>query len=212
MITNIKRRRVIVETPFAGNRERNAAYLKAAMKDCTDRGEAPFASHMLYTQFLDDDIPEERRAGMEAGFVWGDVAEACVVYGDFGVSDGMVEGMAQAMKRCQSIERRMLPDFKWGGCEGKEPNMSDTSGDVNGDVIRHDIGSVIRRLREGDCVWRKGWYDRRYLKLYVKGLLTPMTQEYIVICAENDDVLPWTASQADLLAQDWCVGMVSETS
>lgn len=108
-----RRRRVIVESPFKGDRARNVAYLKAAMKDCIDRGEAPFASHMLYTLFLDDDVPEERRAGMEAGFAWGEVGELRVAYTDFGISDGMTEGLEEGAKLGQQVETRTLPDFKW---------------------------------------------------------------------------------------------------
>ncbi len=55
-------RRVIIESPFAASNgysvEENLAYLRAAMRDCLKRGEAPFASHGLYTQpgVLDDDV------------------------------------------------------------------------------------------------------------------------------------------------------------
>lgn len=39
---------VVVESPYAGDVERNLRYLRAAMADCLARGEAPFASHGLY--------------------------------------------------------------------------------------------------------------------------------------------------------------------
>lgn len=42
------------------------------MLDALDRGEAPYASHLLYTQMLDDTIPAERELGIKAGFAWGD--------------------------------------------------------------------------------------------------------------------------------------------
>lgn len=41
-------RRVIVESPYAGDVIRNVEYARAAMRDCLQRGEAPFASHLLY--------------------------------------------------------------------------------------------------------------------------------------------------------------------
>lgn len=49
-------RRVIVESPYAGDIERNMRYLRACLADCLRRGEAPFASHAIYTQpgVLDD--------------------------------------------------------------------------------------------------------------------------------------------------------------
>ena len=43
---------VIVESPYAGDVAANVEYARAAVADCLRRGEAPFASHLLYT--LDD--------------------------------------------------------------------------------------------------------------------------------------------------------------
>lgn len=91
-------RRVIIESPFAGDIERNLRYLRACMDDCRKRGEAPFASHALYTQpgVLDDTNPEERTEGIEMGFAWRHVADATVVYKDLGVSRGMTYGIKAA--------------------------------------------------------------------------------------------------------------------
>lgn len=52
-------------------------------------GGAPFAAHLFYPEFLDDDSPEEREAGMECGDAWTAVADAAVVYVGEGVSSGM---------------------------------------------------------------------------------------------------------------------------
>src|SRR5258706_58253 len=91
-------RRVVIESPFAGDVARNLKYVRAAMRDCLMRGEAPFASHALYTQpgVLDDDTPADRKLGMEAGFAFRPVAEATVVYTDLGVTPGMEAGIKDA--------------------------------------------------------------------------------------------------------------------
>ena len=91
-------RLVIVESPYAGDIARNLAYARACMADCLARGEAPYASHLLYTQpgVLDDDKPVERAWGMAAGFAWGERADATVVYMDLGTSAGMVAGIERA--------------------------------------------------------------------------------------------------------------------
>ena len=49
-------RKVILESPYAGDVETNLRNARAAMRDCLLRGEAPYASHLLYTQpgVLDD--------------------------------------------------------------------------------------------------------------------------------------------------------------
>lgn len=84
------------------------------MADCFRRGEAPFASHLLYTQsgILDDNNPAERRQGMEAGFLWGAAADTTVVYTDLGVTDGMVTGIADANASGRRVEYRKLPDWE----------------------------------------------------------------------------------------------------
>lgn len=103
-------RRVIIESPYAGDIERNTEYLRACLRDCLLRGEAPFASHGLYTQpdVLRDDEPGERTLGIRAGFEWRASAEATVVYTDLGISPGMEYGIADAKAINQTIEYRRL--------------------------------------------------------------------------------------------------------
>lgn len=94
-------KKVEIESPYAGNVERNITYARRCMADSLKRGEAPLASHLLYTQpgILDDSLPEERKLGMEAGKVWSKEAELIVFYVDYGWSSGMEWGKEQA-ERC----------------------------------------------------------------------------------------------------------------
>lgn len=101
-------RLVVVESPLAGDVEKNVAYARAAMADCFARGEAPFASHILYPGTLDDLNPADRKLGMTAGFEWAARADARVVYADRGVSFGMAEGIQHAASIGQVIEYRYL--------------------------------------------------------------------------------------------------------
>ena len=106
-------RRVILESPYAGDVEANVAYARAALRDSLTRGEAPIASHLLYTQpgVLNDDIPEERTLGIEAGLAWGAEAAATVVYCDRGISRGMQYGIDRAKREGRPVEWRYLnPD------------------------------------------------------------------------------------------------------
>ncbi len=104
-------RLVIVESPYAGDFEHHVAYARAAMRDCLARGEAPYASHLLYTQpgVLRDHDPAERRLGIEAGLAWGKAAEATVVYDDLGISPGMQQGIDRAVAAGRVVEFRWLP-------------------------------------------------------------------------------------------------------
>lgn len=109
-------RKVIVETPFKAknqaDQERNRRYLFDAMRDCFIRDEAPFASHRLYTECLDDGDPAERSLGIEAGLVWGACADATVVYDDLGISSGMVLGIKRAQEQGRPVEYRYLAGWE----------------------------------------------------------------------------------------------------
>lgn len=101
---------VIIESPYAGDVERNLRYLRACMRDSILRGEAPYASHGLYTQpgVLRDDLPEERKLGIEAGFVWRSLARFTAVYVDLGVTQGMRMGIEHALDAGGVVVERSL--------------------------------------------------------------------------------------------------------
>jgi len=116
-------RRVTVESPFRtttlklpGNRElvieeaENVTYARACMNDCLMRGEAPFASHLLYTQrgILDDTIPRERDLGIRAGLEYKRGTDATVVYTDRGVTEGVLWGIRFAHEIDHPVEYRAL--------------------------------------------------------------------------------------------------------
>jgi hypothetical protein len=111
---------VIVESPYSGDIETNIQYAQEAMQDCLKRGEAPFLSHLLYTQvpkvgFVSDgDKKHEligRDAAMKAGWAWGAKADKTVVYADLGMSNGMTAGIKAAEKAGRPVEFRSLE--KW---------------------------------------------------------------------------------------------------
>ncbi len=83
-------KRVILESPYAGDVEKNLAYAREALKHSLSCGESPLASHLLYTQVLDDASPNERLLGIEAGYDWLHVAQGAVFYMDLGLSPGMI--------------------------------------------------------------------------------------------------------------------------
>ena len=93
---------VIIESPFGRNPDgskctpeqyaRNTVYARRCLKDSLDRGESPFAGHLLYTQVLDDTVLEDRMRGMAAAAAWRSNADGCVVYVDYGVTTGMRSG------------------------------------------------------------------------------------------------------------------------
>lgn len=98
-------KRVILESPYRGHGETageirsrtdwNVVYARACIRDCLFRGEAPIASHLLFTQpgVLRDEVANERALGIAAGLAWFPVAECSVYYTDHGWSSGMLSAL-----------------------------------------------------------------------------------------------------------------------
>lgn len=108
-------KRVILESPYQGGLLRrwlNVRFARACMRDCLMRGEAPLASHLLYTQrgVLNDDVPDERELGIDAGHAWIGSAEAMVIYIPRGgrITPGMDVGIKRAKEHGIAIEYRRL--------------------------------------------------------------------------------------------------------
>lgn len=100
---------IILESPYAGDIERNIEYARKCIKDCLIRDESPIASHLLFTQkgILNDAIPEERQLGIDAGLAWKKVAEMQVFYIDYGMSGGMK--YAESISDLPKEYRKILP-------------------------------------------------------------------------------------------------------
>lgn len=96
---NYNMKKVIIESPYAGNVERNIKYARKCVRHSLSMGEAPIASHLLYTQdgILDDTIPQERELGINAGLAWREVAELHIFYVDYGISKGMQYALEYAL-------------------------------------------------------------------------------------------------------------------
>ena len=117
-------RLVIIESPYAGDIETHVKYARRCVKDSLSRGEAPLASHLLYTQdgILDDSDPDERLLGIRAGLAWYGYADACVVYEDYGVTNGMMLGKLEALRFGLKIETRLIGrnPLKWLGLKPRK--------------------------------------------------------------------------------------------
>ncbi|AMM43695.1 hypothetical protein FDG95_gp130 [Pectobacterium phage vB_PcaM_CBB] len=111
-----KNKLVILESPFAATNgytvQENIEYARKCVRHSLSLGEAPIASHLLYTQdgILDDNIPEERQWGIDAGLAWKEVAHGSVVYTDRGISKGMEYGIAAAIAAGLTVEYRSIEE------------------------------------------------------------------------------------------------------
>lgn len=107
---------VYLESPYAENKkdgisiEEHVEYAQRCTLDSIKRGESPYVSHLLLTQpnILKDHFPEEREKGIKAGNTWKMLAKKTVVYTDYGISDGMEEGLEVSEEIDQVVEYRCI--------------------------------------------------------------------------------------------------------
>ena len=104
--------RVIIESPYTARTSQglilNRNYLRLCILDSIDRGEAPWAGHGFYTQYLNDRSERDRILGIRLSQSWLFPASRVAVYTDFGISDGMNLGIALALRVGIPVEYRTL--------------------------------------------------------------------------------------------------------
>ncbi len=104
-------KRICIESPLSGDFAKNIEYARRCMRYVLDLGHAPFVSHLLYTQVLDDRDPEQRKRGLEAGLAMGDSCdERWFFTRDGELSRGMALAWDRARKRQQTHSAHELPE------------------------------------------------------------------------------------------------------
>lgn len=103
-------KRVMIESPFAGDVAANSRYARACMMDSLARGEAPLAGHLLWTQVLHDARADERAQGLDCCLSWLFAAELVAVYTDRGVSPGMARAIEAAISTGMPVVWRRLEE------------------------------------------------------------------------------------------------------
>lgn len=68
------------------------------------------------------------------------------------------------------------------------------------------IGWAIKQMRDGQRVQRAGWNGKgMWLGLQVPDEHSKMGLPYVYMSTVDGRLVPWLASQTDLLAEDWSV-------
>lgn len=71
-------------------------------------------------------------------------------------------------------------------------------------MTQFSFSRAIELLKEGGRVARTGWNGKgMWLELQVPDEHSKMTLPYIYMKTADDNVVPWLASQTDILAEDW---------
>lgn len=99
-----KRPFIYICSPLKGNIERNIQRAIGCSRFVYSKGGIPLAPHAIFTQFLDDNIPEERNAGIDMGI---QLLLKCDELWAFGekISEGMAAEMAAAKTLGLKVKR-----------------------------------------------------------------------------------------------------------
>ncbi len=67
-----------------------------------------------------------------------------------------------------------------------------------------DFGRALALIKNGGKVYRSGWNGRNmWVALMLPHSGSDMTSAYIFMKTAQDALVPWLASQSDILAEDW---------
>ena len=101
---------VYVCSPFSGDPSGNAEKARRYCRFAVDTGYAPFAPHLFFPQFLDDENPDERELGMFMAII---MLTKCAELWVFG--DPITKGMSQEIRKAES--RNMIVRYFTTDCE-----------------------------------------------------------------------------------------------
>lgn len=76
-------------------------------------------------------------------------------------------------------------------------------------ITNMNFGDALAALKRGELISRAGWNGKKmylYLQSYAIGNTNQTLQPCIIMyTAEQKHQPGWLASQADMLAEDWCI-------
>ena len=105
---------VYVCSPFSGNLESNVENTRRYCRFAVDSGFVPFAPHLLFPQFMYDEVPEERELALFMGIV---MLTKCAELWVFG--ERISKGMSKEIHKAEA--RNMLIRYFTTNCEEVPP-------------------------------------------------------------------------------------------
>jgi len=69
-----------------------------------------------------------------------------------------------------------------------------------------DFGKALKYLKNGERVQRSGWNGKgMWVQAQYPDKNSKMTLPYIYMKTADDQLVPWLASQTDIMAEDWSI-------
>ena len=101
-------KRVYICSPYRGdgstNTETNEAFAVMLCKLAISRGYAPIAPHLYLPKALDDNKPEERQIGIDAGLAFLEVCDELWFCYKYGISEGMQKELQAAIDAGKTVK------------------------------------------------------------------------------------------------------------
>lgn len=101
---------IYICSPYQNDIQQNIKNAQQYCKFAVDKGYCPFAPHLFFPQFLNDNIPSERQKGLELNLNFLHIADELWVFGKT-ITDGM-KFEIQYFKTLHKIIKRFDYDFK----------------------------------------------------------------------------------------------------
>ena len=90
---------IYICSPYRGEVKRNKEYARELTRKAIDNGFVPVTVHLYLTEALDDNKPDERAKGMEAGQTILDNCKFILVGNRYGISEGMASEISRAFDK-----------------------------------------------------------------------------------------------------------------
>ncbi|MCQ2373620.1 MAG: hypothetical protein MJ050_06025 [Phascolarctobacterium sp.] len=103
-------KKIYVVSPYAGEVEKNVANALGYCKYVMSFGYMPLAAHLYFTQMTDDNVPEERRLGLNMGLELLAMCDEAWVFYDNYISAGMAGEIAKAKELGIAIKYFVVRD------------------------------------------------------------------------------------------------------
>jgi hypothetical protein len=111
---------VYIASPYAGDIEHNTLVAQEYCRRAAEQNVIPLAPHLLFTQFLDDNIPDQREQGLKMGL---ELLSSCSELWVCGprISSGMAAEIEHAERL--GIQTRYIPELEMAEAQEYGMNM-----------------------------------------------------------------------------------------
>lgn len=92
----MSRKLIFICSPYRGDVEHNKMVAKRICQYAIEKNYIPIAPHLYLTQFLDDDVPEQRKLGMDMALDLLEVCDELWAYNTLQPTQGMAREILRA--------------------------------------------------------------------------------------------------------------------